>query len=428
MKRTLQQWLSWQETLHLSEIDLGLERIRQVAEKLNLLSPSFPIITVAGTNGKGSSVAMLDAILTAEGHKTGSYTSPHLVDYNERIKLDSFNVSNELIIDAFEKIDNARAETSLTYFEFSTLAAMIIFTQENVDVAILEVGLGGRLDAANLWDASLALITSIDIDHVDWLGDNREQIAIEKSGIMRKNTPVICGDPNPPKAISSEAHRIGAKLFQLNKDFSFSPQKDNHWSWTNKTIKHTLPYPSLKGDFQLNNAATVIAGINTLTSTLTVSKRAIEKGLINSTAQGRLHALSTSPEWLIDVAHNPHAAEQLAKYLRQNTITGKTYAIFSMLRNKDVSGVLSFMDKHIDEWHIVGLESARGLTINELKQQITRHNLQGNIIEHNNVFDACQSLKNITNKQDRVVAFGSFLVVSDVITHFKKKGLFKHHG
>lgn len=428
MKRTLQQWLSWQEKLHLSEIDLGLERIYKVAKNLDLLSPPFPIITVAGTNGKGSSVAMLDAILTVEGYKTGSYTSPHLVNYNERIKLSNLNASDELIIKAFEKIDNARAGISLTYFEFSTLAAMLIFTQEKVDVAILEVGLGGRLDAANLWDASLALITSIDIDHVDWLGDNREIIAIEKSGIMRKNTPVICGDPNPPKTISTEAQRIGARLSQLNKDFSFSREQEKQWSWTNNDIRYTLPYPSLKGDFQLNNAATVIAGLTALTSTVEVSKKAIEEGLINVTAQGRLQVISASPEWLIDVAHNPHAAEQLAKFLKQNPISGKTYAIFSMLQDKDINRVLSFMDKHIDEWHIIGLKGSRALTINELKQQITRHNPQGDIMQHSNVFDACQSLNNITNSKDRVVAFGSFLVVSDVITHFKNKGLFNHHG
>lgn len=422
MKHTLQQWLNWQEKLHISEIDLGLERIRKVAKNLDLLSPSFPIITVAGTNGKGSSVAMLDAILTAEGYKTGSYTSPHLIDYNERIKLGNFNVSDELIINAFEKINDARVDISLTYFEFSTLAAMLIFTQEKVDVAILEVGLGGRLDAANLWDASLALITSIDIDHVDWLGDDREKIAIEKSGIMRKNTPVICGDPCPPKTILSEAQRIGAQLSQLNKDFSFSHKQENQWSWTNKDIKYTLPYPSLKGDFQLNNAATVIAGLTALKPTLETSKKAREEGLINVTAQGRLQILSASPEWLIDVAHNPHAAEQLAKFLKQNPITGETYALFSMLQDKDINRVLSIMDEHIDEWHIVGLEGTRGLTINELKQQITRHNIQDNIIAHNNVFDACQSLENITKSKDRVVAFGSFLVVSDVITHFKRKG------
>ena len=428
MKRTLEQWLSWQETLHLSEIDLGLKRIRQVAKKLDLIAPDFPIITVAGTNGKGSSVAMLDAILKAQGYKTGNYTSPHLVEYNERIKLQGFNVDDELIISAFERIDQARGEISLTYFEFSTLAAMLIFTQEEVDVAILEVGLGGRLDAANLWDASLALITSIDIDHVDWLGDNRETIAIEKAGIMRSNTPAVCGDPNPPKSIDSEAQKIGSILFQIDKDFSFELNDKEEWIWKNKKSKLTLPHPALKGDFQINNAATVIAGLKAIQTILPVTEDAIKEGLKKANAQGRLQVISKSPEWLIDVAHNPHSAEQLAKYLKQNPVTGKTFALFSMLKDKDITQVLSFMDQVIDEWHITGLESTRGLTINELKQQITRQNPRGNVIPHNSLFEGCQSLKNITNSKDRVVAFGSFLVVSDVITYFNKKGLLNHYG
>ena len=431
MKCTLQQWLSWQEKLHLSEIDLGLERIGKVAKNLELLSPKFPIITVAGTNGKGSSVAILDAILTAEGYKTGSYTSPHLIDYNERIKLAGINASDEKIVDAFEKIDKARENISLTYFEFSTLAAMLIFSQQKVDVAILEVGLGGRLDAANLWDASLALITSIDIDHVDWLGDDREVIGKEKSGIMRKNTPVISGEPNPPRSIASEAKRIGAHLYQINQDFSYKLTKNNQWVWSNKEVQLTLPQPSLKGEFQLNNASTVIAGLLSLKSLLPVSEDAISTGLLNAFSEGRLQVIASSPEWLIDVAHNPHAAKQLARYLSQNPVKGKTYALFSMFKDKDIKQVLQYMDQSITEWHIVGLQSPRGLSSDELKQHIERHNphkLKGKIIQYEDFPAACESLQKITNIEDRVVAFGSFLVVSDVILYFNEKGLLNHHG
>lgn len=420
MKRTLQQWLNWQEKLHLSEIDLGLERIGKVAKSLGLLSPNFPIITVAGTNGKGSSVAMLDAILTAAGYQTGCYTSPHLIDYNERIKLKGINASDEKIIAAFEKIDNVREDISLTYFEFSTLAAMLIFSQENVDIAILEVGLGGRLDAANLWDASLALITSIDIDHVDWLGDDREIIGVEKAGIMRKNTPVISGDPKPPASLLSEAQRIGAPLHQLNKDFSYKLLANNQWLWSNSDIQLSLPLPSLKGAFQLNNAATVIAGLFALKPILNIPKKAISNGLLNAFSEGRLQVISHSPEWLIDVAHNPHAAKQLAKYLSQNPVEGKTFALFSMFKDKDIGHVLELMQQSIDEWHIIGLNSPRGLSTDELKQTIERHIHNSKITQYEEFTTACKSLQNITNTKDRVVAFGSFLVISDVILYFNE--------
>jgi len=421
VKKTLDDWLKWQENLHTSEIDLGLERIAKVAKQLKLLSPSFPVITVAGTNGKGSCVAMLEAIYKAQGYNTGSYTSPHLINYNERIKLSGENVSDELIIEAFQEIDQARGNISLSYFEFGTLAAMLIFHQKNIDVAILEVGLGGRLDAANLWDASLALITSIDIDHIDWLGDNREKIAIEKAGIMRKNIPVISGDPNPPKSIKTEAKRIGALLFQFNQDFSYKTLGNSQWLWKWQYKTHNkqyqLPLPALVGEFQLNNASTVLAGIETLQNKLKVSENAIKKGLLEATAPGRLQIIHESPEWLIDVAHNPHAAKELAKYLKKHPVTGKTYAIFSMLKDKDISQVLSILDKYIDEWHIIGLEGSRGLTINELNQYINDLERKGSIFPHKDISEACLHLKNNSKFEDRVVAFGSFLVVSAVINN-----------
>ena len=437
MKQTLDDWLSWQETLHSSEIDLGLDRIRQVAERLNLLSPPFPVITVAGTNGKGSSVAMLDAIYRAQGYNTGNYTSPHLIDYNERIKLAGTNASDQTIINAFQQIDQARAEISLSYFEFGTLAAMFIFHQKAVDIAILEVGLGGRLDAANLWNASLALITSIDIDHIDWLGDNREKIAIEKAGIMRKGIPVISGDPKPPNSIKTEANRIGAILFQFNKDFSYKKlnntgleiecERETKWEWKNRSKQYQFPLPALAGEFQLNNASTVIAGIESLQTTLSVSHSAIKQGLLEATAPGRLQILKESPEWLIDVAHNPHAAKELANYLQKHPVTGKTYALFSMLKDKDIPQVLTILDQYIDEWHIIELEGSRGLTIDELKQYINDLQVRGSVFPHENIAEACQVLKNISKFKDRVVAFGSFLVVSAVINNCNLQGK-KHYG
>ena len=419
MKKNLAQWLSWQETLHLSEIDLGLDRIRKVAQKLNLLSPAFPIITVAGTNGKGSTVALFESIFKAQGYITGSYTSPHLIDYNERIKLASVNASDDLIVEAFEAIDEARCDISLTYFEFGTLASMFIFKQQKVDVAILEVGLGGRLDASNLWDTSLAIITNIGIDHVDWLGDNREVIAIEKAGIMRKDIPAICGDLNPPNNIANEAKRIGAKLYQINSTFFYEVNNQTTWTWTGFDKTYELPFPNLSGDFQVNNAATVIAGLKAIEKILPVKEIAIKQGLLNVSLIGRLQTIHNEPEWLIDVAHNPHAAKQLAKHIQNNPVVGKNIALFSMLNDKDIKKVIEIMNIQIDEWHLVELEGTRSTPLNELKVLIAQQNNSNDsnkiIKTHRSFFEAGKSLKSSSNLQDRVVAFGSFLVVSEVI-------------
>ena len=448
MKQTIEDWLLWQESLHLSEIDLGLERIGKVAKKLDLLSPNFPIITVAGTNGKGSTVAFLDSILRAEGYKTGAYTSPHLINYNERIVLNGEQADDATIIQAFEAIDEARhtikddtgelVDISLTYFEFSTLAAMFIYQQQNVDVAVLEVGLGGRLDAANLWDASLAIITSIGVDHIDWLGDDRDIIAIEKSGIMRKDTPAICGDTNPPSTIATEARRIGAQLQQINSEFSFIPTNalsenkvNKSWQWKSQEVTLDLQLPRMPGEFQLNNAASAIAGLFSIKSLLPVSLNAINTGLKDAQVIGRLQVIQTQPEWLIDVAHNPHAAKQLAKYIQENPVNGRTYALFSMLRDKDINEVLNIMDSVIDEWHIVATKGSRGLSLDELKQHFSQQNIKKNternlqlntltqVISYDSFSDACDALKNMAKDEDRVVAFGSFLVISEILDNCK---------
>ena len=415
MKKTLAEWLSWQETFHLSEIDLGLDRIRKVATKLDLLSPTFPIITVAGTNGKGSTVALFESILNAQGYKTGSYTSPHLNEYNERIKLNAINAKDDLIVEAFEEIDNARGDISLTYFEFGTLAAMLLFIKQNIDVAILEVGLGGRLDASNLWDTSLAIITNIGIDHVDWLGDDRDIIAIEKSGIMRKDIPAICGDLNPPDNIAKEARRIGANLYQISHEFSYHKNDDNTWIWEGFNKKHTLPLTALAGAFQLNNAATVVAGLQIVNNLLPVTQESIKQGLKKVSLTGRLQTIHHNPEWLIDVAHNPDAAKQLAKHLQTHSINGKTIALFSMLKDKDIQQVVSIMDQYIDAWHIVELEGSRSTKLCELKEIINKQNPDKTVVTHQSFSDAIKSIKTSSNLQDRVVAFGSFLVVSELI-------------
>lgn len=416
MARTLSEWLSWQETLHLSSIDLGLDRVRVVAKNLQLLALPCPIISIAGTNGKGSSTAMLQSIYQQAGYKTGVYTSPHLIRYNERIAINGLAASDDAICSAFETIDQARGDISLTYFEFGTLAAAILFAQEKVDVALFEVGLGGRLDAVNLWDADVAVITSIAIDHESWLGNNREDIAIEKAGIMREGCPIISGDLDPPKTIAREAKRIGAQLIQRNIDYSLSID-NNDWLWTDLKHQYKIKFvkPSLQGNFQLDNAANVISVVNSLQKILPVSIEHINTGLQRTKLLGRLQHLSTCPDFIVDVAHNPQSAEQLALYIAENPVAGKTIAIFSALKDKDLKGIVKPFINIVDEWHIMPLGGERGQSALDIKSSLKLLQINNQIIVYDNFNKAVQDLKDTLKCEDRVVAFGSFLLVSGIL-------------
>ncbi len=397
--KTLNDWLVWQETLHLSAIDLGLERIRQVAQRLNLLQLPVPLITVGGTNGKGSTCAMLTQVLSQQGYRVGTYTSPHLLRYNERIALNGISLADETICAAFAAIDAARGDISLTYFEFGTLAAVWCFVHAPVDVMVLEVGLGGRLDAVNLWDADVAIITSIGIDHVDWLGDNREVIGREKAGIMRSGKPIICGDPEPPASIAVEAKRIGAMLQQYAQDFDAVG----------------LPTLGLLGQVQRQNAACVRQALQALHGVLPVTETALMEGLRQASVMGRLQCLCDAPQLLVDVAHNPHAAQELANFLKEIPNSAPTHAIFSILGDKDVDGVIQLMKPCIDTWHLVPLSGGRALPIEHLHTALLKNGVQQLIYRHENFQAAWDFVRLVANKQDRVVAFGSFLVVSGML-------------
>ncbi|UOG93723.1 MAG: bifunctional tetrahydrofolate synthase/dihydrofolate synthase [Candidatus Thiothrix sulfatifontis] len=397
--KTLDDWLRWQETQFLTEIKLGLERIRCVAERMGLLHLPVPVLTVGGTNGKGSTCAMLTRILSLQGYSVGTYTSPHLLRYNERIALNGVPVRNADICAAFAAIDLARDDIDLTYFEFGTLAAVWCFLRAKVDVMVLEVGLGGRLDACNLWDADVAMITSIGIDHVEWLGDNREAIGYEKSGIMRAGKPVICGDPQPPASIASEAARIGAQLWQYGRDFS----ADN------------VPQPALVGEVQRQNAAVVVTALQQLAEKLPVTPAVIAEGLASVRLMGRMQRILAAPEVILDVAHNPHAATQLAAWLKKNPVNGKTFAIFSILADKDIVGVLEIMAAQVDEWHVVALSSKRAPRHHELLALMRATGIRQPIHGHSDFERAWHVIGLKAKKQDRVVAFGSFLVVSAML-------------
>lgn len=415
MMQTLNEWLAWQSTLHTHSIDLGLERIRIVAKRLAILQLPFPIITVAGTNGKGSTVAFTHAILQAQGYRTGVYSSPHIFRYNERIAIAGLAAEDETICHAFQCIEAVRGDVNLTPFEFETLAAILCFIEQQVDIAILEVGLGGRLDAVNLWDTDLALITTIAIDHIAWLGDNREAIGQEKAGIMRQGRPVVCGEPHPPASIAQSARKYGAHLAQYTQDYYYQIDADNScWHWYSDHINYTdLPLPALQGDYQIQNAALVIAGLAHLG--LNIHKNSISQGLLQVQLTGRLQKLQNKPEILLDVAHNPQAAQQLALYLQKNKIKGKTRAIFSILCDKDVAAVVLNMQKDIDEWHLIALDDPRAIPVEELKLQLQQLGIK-NLYSYDNFKHVLSCVKSNSSDHDRVVIFGSFLVVSGILS------------
>ena len=398
--RSLADWLTWQEGLHLSAIDLGLTRIRQVAARLNLLTPTVPIVTVAGTNGKGSTCAMLTQALHLQGYKVGTYTSPHILHYNERIAINGQPVDDTFICQAFAAIDAARADISLTYFEFGTLAAVWCFQQAQVDVMVLEVGLGGRLDAVNLWDADVGIITSIGIDHVEWLGSTREAIGYEKAGIMRAHKPIVCGDPNPPASIAEQAQAVAAVLYQYGRDFN----------------TEDLPQPRLLGAHQLQNAACVREGLLQLAPRLPISLESIKQGIEQAQVLGRLQRLQTQPELYIDVAHNPHAVKELAEWLKKNPSDGKLFVIFSILADKDSTGVIDIMRPLVDEWALVQLTGSRAVDIGVLKTQMLAQGVTAPIQLYSNFQTAWDNVKQAANTNDRIIAFGSFLVVTGMLT------------
>jgi len=413
----LHEWLEWQEELHFTAIELGLDRCTAVAEIMGLLNPDFTVISVAGTNGKGSSVTMMDSIIRNSGYKTGSYTSPHLIRYNERIKLNGDEVTDEMLCESFNRIDCARGDISLTYFEFGTLAALDIFHHADIDVALLEVGLGGRLDAVNCIDADVALISSIDLDHMQWLGLDRETIAREKAGIFRGNKPAVCSDPHPPETVLEYAEEIGATLYIPGRDFNYQ-LSDEHWSWRwDSVIYENLPRPGQHNSCQVQNAAGVLMVLNTLKPRLPVSDRAIEKGLENFSLTGRFQMVTGMTQTILDVAHNVQAAKTLVHNLKQFPSSGKTHIIIGMLKDKDQNGVLSALTEIADYWHTVTIPNSRGCDSTMLKKELLGLGVIVPVSENDTVADAFLKIQGEAGMHDRIVVTGSFLSVGDAIKH-----------
>lgn len=422
---SLQEWLAYLESLHRTPIELGLDRIRAVAARLELRLP-FVKITVGGTNGKGSTCAMLEAILLAAGYRVGLYTSPHLIDFNERIRVDGENAGDAAIIEQFERIEATRGEISLSYFEYTTLAALMLFEQKKLDVAVLEVGLGGRLDAVNMADADCAIVTSVDIDHTEWLGDTREKIGYEKAHIFRAGRPAICADPMPPQTLVEHAQRIGADLWRFGKDFNYSGDRQQ-WAYGGRERRRAgLAYPALRGANQLLNASAALAALEALSDRLVVPQQAVRLGLSQASLPGRLQILPGQPTIVLDVAHNPHAAAALAQNLDGMAFYPYTHAVVGMLKDKDIAGVLAKLLTRVDHWYCATIEGPRGATGEQLAD-ILRRALPAQsddpptVSSFANPVQAFAAARERAAEGDRILVFGSFSTVGPVLQELGRK-------
>lgn len=409
---TLGEWLAWQQRLSACEIELGLERVREVGERVGLLWPRCPVITVAGTNGKGSVVAMLEAVLNAAGYVVGAYTSPHLLRYNERVRVAGVEASDAALCKAFTHIDAARASIPLTYFEFGTLAALQVFEACDVDVMVLEVGLGGRLDAVNVVDPDVAVVTTIDLDHAEWLGNDRESIGREKAGILRPGRPAVCGDRSPPASLLAQAQAIGAQLRLIGRDFDAVRSREGI-VWSSGGEQHALPLPALSGVFQLDNAATALEALATLSGRLPVGAADRAEGLRRVRLAGRFQRLPGSPAVVLDVAHNPQAARALASLLRDEPVPGRNLAVFSALADKDIERIVAELDDMIAQWFVGGLTSPRGLDAQALSHRMAA--CRAPRVTAVDVPTALAEACGAWRPGDRIVVCGSFLTVAEVL-------------
>lgn len=413
---SLDAWLERLEQLHPSKIDLNLDRVRRVWETLGL-APDFPLIVVGGTNGKGSTCAYLEAILGAAGYRTGLYTSPHLLRYNERVKIAGKEVSDADLIAAFERVDKARGDVSLTYFEFGTLGAMLRFIDAGVDVAILEVGLGGRLDAVNVFDADVSIVTSIDLDHMDYLGDNREKIGFEKAGIYRAAHPAICVDPAPPGSLLAHARHVGADLRCGERDF-YTQRDGDHWVYCGLDTRLTdLPLPAMAGACQLRNASGALAALEAVRDRLPVSEEAIRRGLLAAQVPGRFQCIAQAPMVILDVAHNPEAARALAATLHAQPVGGRTLAVVGMLADKNAAGVFAVLGDEIDAWWTCTPLSPRAQKAEVLAAVLRAQLGAVPICVQPDVNSALTEARSAAHEDDRILVFGSFYTVAAVLEH-----------
>jgi dihydrofolate synthase/folylpolyglutamate synthase len=433
--KTLAEWLDYQQQIHARGIDMGLDRVREVWRRVGAPRPAPLVVTVGGTNGKGSTVAFLEAMLRAGGMRTGAYTSPHILRYNERVRVNGAEVDDASLVAAFERIEAARGGTTLTYFEFGTLAAFDVFARAGLDVALLEVGLGGRLDAVNIVDADCAIVVTVDLDHMEYLGPDRESIGREKAGIFRPGTPAIVGETDPPQSLLDHARGIGAHVEVLGRDFGWEPQIDALRWW------HRDPDQSryvareeecgaqillegelaLEGAFQYHNAATAIAALQALGDRVCWDTSALGKEGYSFRSepllQGRLQHLASRPDLVVDVGHNPQAARELARWLDRHPVQGETRAVFGALADKDVEGVAAALGARVGHWYLAGLEdeSPRGETVERLAARVRSALPDAICAGYPGIHAALAAARADAAADDRVIAFGSFHLVAPVL-------------
>ena len=421
---SLQDWLAHCERLHPKTIELGHERVRAVAGRMGLRF-DCPVVTVAGTNGKGSTCAMLEAIALQAGWRTGVYTSPHLVHFEERCRIHGEIVKADELVPHFARVEAAREGTTLTYFEFTTLAILSLMAASNLDVAILEVGLGGRLDAVNIIDTDCAVITSIDLDHMEFLGPDRESIGREKAGIMRPRTPAIVSDPVPPRSVGDHAAAIGADLWLMGRDFNFSGDKQQ-WNWAGRGRRYSgLAYPALRGANQLVNASGVLAALEALRSRLPVTAQAVRNGLAMVELPARFQIVPGQPTLVLDVAHNPHSVAALAANLDAMGFYPTTHAVFGAMADKDLGPMFAKVGPLVDRWYFTDLPTARAASAQSLRAQWeTAAQKPVPASTHASPEEALRSAVAASDPTDRIVVFGSFYTVGGVL----KDGVPRLHG
>jgi dihydrofolate synthase/folylpolyglutamate synthase len=428
LPRTLAEWLQYVERQHPQAIALGLERVARVLTRLGARI-RCPVFTVGGTNGKGSTCAMLEAILQAAGFRTGLYTSPHLMHYNERVWIDGREVQDAALCQAFAAVEAAREDIPLTYFEFGTLAAIWLFARADLEAVILEVGLGGRLDAVNVLDADCAVLTSIGIDHVEFLGATRESIGREKAGIFRRGRAAIVADPSPPHSVVEAAQASGAILLLLGRDFGYTPE-DGQWRyWGPAGARAGLAHPALRGGLQLRNAAAAMCALDSLRSRLPVGMQHLRQGMAQVALAGRFQVLPGRPQVILDVAHNPQAAQGLARDLAGTGFASQTIAVLGMLRDKDIAGVVRAVAPRVTQWHLATLQGERGASAAELAAILQAENVSAPVARYASAAQAFAAAREEAGENDKIIVFGSFLTVGEVMAHLEAvRGGARSHG
>ncbi|MGE5490987.1 MAG: bifunctional tetrahydrofolate synthase/dihydrofolate synthase [Actinomycetota bacterium] len=428
--KNLADWLVHLEGLHpkgQAGIELGLDRIKQVKDALGQ-EQHCPVIIVGGTNGKGSTCAYLENIVAKAGYRVGCYTSPHLMAYNERVRVNGQPASDEALCEAFARVEAARqaaGNVALTYFEFGTLAAWEVFALAGVEAAILEVGLGGRLDAVNAYEPDVSIVTTVALDHTDWLGPTREHIGFEKAGIFRPGKPAFCADPAPPQTLLDHAAAIGADLRLIGRDFGFERDTENRlqWRWWCKSgerlVKRSLAYPGLRGPSQLYNAAVALAALDAIGHRLPVTMQAIRPGLIETELPGRFQVIPGKPAIVLDVGHNPQAVKVLADNLSSMGFFDRTHAVVGMLADKDAAGALAALKGKVDYWYVASLGGPRGTNASDLAEIIATNGLGGEVACFDSPADAIQAARGKANESDRILVFGSFYTVAGALQVLK---------